>query len=103
MALSFALPALPVHVTVTRNAPVCVGVYVRVPDVAVEPKGREPLQLVVPRDDQLSVAVPPNVIDVASNDALTVGRTGTLAVAASLPPGPVHVTVTLNSPAVSGM
>ena len=73
LALSAALPPSPVHVTVTLKLPALDGVYVFVPEVAVEPIAGDPLHALALVDDQLSVTSSPSVMELSSNDALTVG------------------------------
>ena len=73
LALSSALPPSPVHVTVTLKLPALDGVYVFVPEVDVEPIEGDPLHALALVDDQLSVTSSPRVMELSSNDALTVG------------------------------
>ena len=106
LALRLALPPAPVHVTVTLKLPALDGVYVLVPEVAVEPSGGEPLHRLALLDDQLSVTLSPTVIELSSNVALTStggALTVTLSLALALPPAPVHVTSTLKLPALVGV
>ena len=71
--MSSALPPSPVQVTVTSKLPALDGVYVFVPEIDVEPIDRDPLHDVALVDDQLSVTSSPRVMELSSNDALTVG------------------------------
>ena len=105
LAVSLPLPPAPVHVTLTLNVPALVGVYVFVPDVAVEPMPGDPSHELALLDDQVSSTLSPSAMELPSNDALTVGGawTVTLALSLRLPPSPVHVTVTLNVPALDGV
>ena len=106
LAVSLSLPPAPVQVTLTLKLPALDGVYVFLPELAVEPIDGEPLHALAWLDDQLSVTLSPSVIELWSNDALTVGNgwfTVTLAVSLSLPPAPVHVTLTLKLPALDGV
>ena len=82
LAVALALPPAPVQVTVTPNLPTRDGVYVFVPDLAVEPIEGEPLHAVVLVDDQRSVTLSPRAIELLSNDALAVGA-GALTVTVS--------------------
>ena len=81
LAVALRLPPAPVQVTLTRNVPADVRVNVFFPEVAVEPMAGEPAQRVACFDFQVSVALPPAVIDAGENDAVTVGGgfTSTLA------------------------
>ena len=106
--MSSALPPAPVQVTVTLKLPALDGVYVFVPEVDGEPIDGAPLHALALVDDHLRVASSPSVMELSSNDALTVGGSGgalmvTLALALPLPPAPVHVTVTLKLPALDGV
>ena len=106
LSLSSALPPAPVHVTVTLKLPALDGVYVLVPEVDIEPIDGEPLHALALVDDQVSVTSSPSVMELSSNDALTVGNgsvTVTLSLALALPPAPVHVTSTLKLPALDGV
>ena len=57
----------------TLKPPALDGVYVFVPEVAVEPIAGDPLHALASVDDQFSVTVSPRVIELSSNHALTVG------------------------------
>ena len=74
--MSLPLPPTPVHVTLTLKLPALDGVYVFVPDVAVEPIAGDPLHAVALVDDQLSSALSPSAMELSSNDASTVGDGG---------------------------
>ena len=90
----------------TLKLPVLDGVYVFFPDFAVEPIDGDPLHAVAFFDDHESVALSPSVMELLSNDALTVGGRGstlTLALSFALPPAPLHVTVTTKLPVLDGV
>ena len=76
LAVSSLLPPSPVQVTVTLNVPALDGVYVLVPEVDVEPTAGEPLHELALLDDQVSSTLSPSVMELSSNDALTVGDGG---------------------------
>ena len=104
--MSSALSPAPVQVTVTSKLPALDGVYVLVPEVDIEPIDGEPLHALALVDDHLRVASSPSVMELSSNDALTVGGGGltvTLSLPLALPPAPVQVTVTLKLPALDGV
>ena len=106
LAVSRSLPPAPVHVTLTLKLPVLDGVYVFVPEVAVEPSAGAPLHALASVDHQFSVTLLPSVMELRLNHALTVGSGGltvTLAMSSALPPAPVHVTLTLKLPALVGV
>ena len=73
LSLALALPPAPVHVTSTLKLPALDGVYVFVPEVAVEPIAGDPLHALAFVDDHLSVVSSPSMMELSSNDALTVG------------------------------
>ena len=106
LAVSRSLPPAPVHLTLTLKLPVLDGVYVFVPEVAVEPSAGAPLHALASVDHQFSVTLLPSVMELRLNHALTVGSGGltvTLAMSSALPPAPVHVTLTLKLPALVGV
>ena len=105
---SLALPPAPVQVTSTLKLPALDGVYVFVPEVDGEPIDGAPLHALALVDDHLRVASSPSVMELSSNDALTVGGSGgsltvTLSPSLALPPAPVQVTSTLKLPALDGV